>query len=294
MTNDQTNSAMKTRFLYSLLPVTIIFFIACTKNSVAPIPDTRFPLPSIIKDSTADEFISGKKPEDFLGKVVVGMYYGTEVIAQKVDVVVIRNGNKANVKTLKAGVTSFPTTIEVTGTQLTTLFNSTIKLGDIFEIAADVTAPDGRVYSGFPITGNPYDADTSTLTNSSFSIIYVTECTYDKNDFNGFYKVLVNTWDYQAGDSVEVRPGPDNTLLITAWPNPDVGNFTRIPMRVEVDPVTHVATVPMQVVGEFAGGQAHMIDEGTGTVSPCGDKITLSLIFMMDSYYGEQSLILSK
>ena len=286
---------MKTRILYSLLLIVITsVFIACTKNSITPIPDPRFPLPSIIKDSTADEFISGKKPEDFVGKVVVDMYYGTEVIAQKVDVVVIRNGNKAKVKTLKAGVTSFPTTIEVTGTQLTTLFDSTIKLGDIFEIAADVTAQDGRVYAGFPLTGNPYDADTATLTNSSFSITYVTECTYDKNDFNGFYKVLVKTWDYEVGDSVEVRPGPDNTLLITAWPNPDVGNFTRIPMRVEVDPVTHVATVPMQVVGEFAGGQAHMIDEGTGTLSPCGDKITLSLIFMLDSYYGEQSLILGK
>ena len=271
-----------------------MLFISCSKNNVAPIPDSRFPLPSIIKDSTADESISGKRPEDFLGKIVVDMYYGTEVIAQKVDVVVIRNGNKSNVKVIKSGVTSFPTTIEVTGTQLTTLFDSTIKLGDKFEIAADVTAQDGRVYTGFPLTGNPYDADTATLTNSSFSITYVTECTYDKNDFNGFYKVLVNTWDYQVGDSVEVRPGPDNTLLITAWPNPDVGNFTRIPMRVEVDPVAHVATIPMQVVGEFAGGQAHMIDEGTGTVSPCGDKITLSLMFMLDSYYGEQSLILGK
>src|SRR4030095_10773120 len=106
MNNDQTNSAMKTRFLYSLLPVTIIFCIACTKNSITPIPDTRFPLPSIIKDSTADEFISGKNPEDFLGKIDVSMYYGTEVIAQKVDLVVIRNGNKSNIKVLKAGVTS--------------------------------------------------------------------------------------------------------------------------------------------------------------------------------------------
>jgi len=100
MTN-QTNSAMKTRFLYRLLlPVIIILFISCSKNNVASIPDTRFPLPSIIKDSTADESISGKKPEDFLGKVVVDMYYGTEVIAQRVDVVVVRNGNKSNVKTL--------------------------------------------------------------------------------------------------------------------------------------------------------------------------------------------------
>ena len=286
---------MKTAFLYLFsLPVITTLFIACEKKSVAPIPDPRFPLPSIIKDSTSDEFISGKNPGDFTGKFVLDMYYGTEVIAQKVDVVVIRNGNKVNTKILKAGVTSFPTIIEVTGSQLTTLFDSAIQLGDVFEIAADVTAQDGRVYPGFPLTGDPYGVDTATLTNPSFSITYVTECVFDKNDFNGFYEVLTNTWDYQVGDSVEVRPGPDNMLLITAWPNPDVGNFTRIPMRVEVDPATHVATVPMQVVGEFAGGQAHMIDSGTGTVSPCGDKITLSLVFMLDSSYGEQSLLLGK
>jgi len=293
--NHRTNSSMKKSFIYFLLlPIITTIYIACSKNNDAPITDPRFPLPSIIKDSTSDEFISGKNPEDFLGKVVVSMYYGTEVVAQRVDVVVVRNGNKSNVKTLKAGVTSFPTTVEVTGTQLTALFDSTIGLGDVFEIAADVTAQDGRVYTGFPLTGNPYDADPATLPNSSFSVTYVANCFYDKNDYDGFYKVLTKTWDYEVGDLVEVRPGPDNTLLITAWPNPDVGNFTRIPMRVEVDPVTLVATVPMQVVGEFGGGQTHMIDEGTGTVSPCGDKITLSLVFMMDSYYGEQSLILGK
>lgn len=278
----------------SLLLILITLFIACTKNSITPIPDPRFPLPSIIKDTTSDIFISAKQPEDFAGKFVVNMYYAAEVIAQKVDVVVIRNGNKSNVKVLKSGVTNFPTTVEVTGTQLTTLFDSAIKLGDVFEIAADVTAQDGRSYPGFPLTGDPYGVDTTTLTNPSFSITYVADCVYDKNDYDGFYKVLSKTWDYEVGDLVEVRPGPDNTLKITAWPNPDVGNFTRIPMTVEVDPVTLVATVPMQVVGEFAGGQAHLIDSGTGTVSPCGDKITLTLVFMMDSYYGEQSLLLGK
>src|SRR5262245_17555306 len=216
MNNYKSNSAMKTKFLYSLLfPLIATLFIACEKNSVAPIPDPRFPLPSIIKDTTSDEFISGKNPDDFLGKVVVNMYYGTEVVAQKVDVVVIRNGNKSNVKTLKAGVTSFPTTVEVTATQLTTLFDSTITLGDVFEIAADVTAQDGRFYKGFPLTGNPYDADTATLPGSSFSITYVAKCVYDKNDYNGFYKILTKTWDYEVGDLVEVRPGGGDTLLIT-------------------------------------------------------------------------------
>ena len=39
------------------------------------------------------------------------MYYGTAVEPQKVDIVVIRNDNKANVKTIKADVTSFPASV---------------------------------------------------------------------------------------------------------------------------------------------------------------------------------------
>lgn len=280
--------------LSCLLLVLASLFNACQKNTEAPPPDPRFPLPSITKDTTADKFISAKNPESFLGKVVVHMYYGTEATAQKVDVVVIRNGNKSNVKVIKTDVTSFPTTIEVTGTQLTSLFDSTIKLGDTFEIAADVTTKDGQKFPGFPLSGNPYNADTATLPNSSFSINYVANCTFDKADFNGFYKVLNNTWDYQVGDSVEVRPGTGNSIKITAWPNPDVGNFTRWPMIVDIDPVTNVATVSFQAVGEFAGSVSHIIDSGTGTVSPCGDKITLSLMFMVGTYYGEQSLVLGK
>ena len=287
---------MKTIILYSiLLPAFATIFSACKKDDPAPPPDPRFPLPLITKDTTTgDHFISGGDPASFLGKFVVDMYYGTEVKPQKIDVVVIRNDNIANVKTIKADVTSFPASIQLTGEQLTTLFDSTIKLGDKFEIGADVTTKDGQKFQAFPMTGNPYGADTATLPGSSFSIVYVADCVFNIADFDGYYTVLTNTWDYQAGDSVEVRPGVGNTILITAWPNPDVGNFTRIPMRVTVDPVTYVATVPMQVVGEFAGGVAHLIDEGTGTVSPCGDKITLSLMFMVGTYYGEQSLVLGK
>jgi hypothetical protein len=222
------------------------------------------------------------------------MYYGADVKPQKIDIVVIRNDNKANVKTIKAAVTSFPTSIQITGAALTTLFDSTIKLGDKFEIGADITTKEGQKFEAFPMTGNPYGADTATLPGSRFSITYVADCIFNIADFDGFYTVLANTWAYKAGDSVEVRPGTGNTILITAWPNPDVGNFARVRMRVTIDPSTYIATVPLQIVGEFAGGVAHLIDEGTGTVSPCGDKITLSLMFSVGTYYGEQSLVLGK
>ena len=91
------------------------------------------------------------------------MYYGTAVKPQKVDIVVIRNDNRTNVKTIKANVTTFPASIQVTGTQLTTLFDSTIKLGDKFEIGADITTINGQKFEAFPVTGNPYGADTSRI-----------------------------------------------------------------------------------------------------------------------------------
>ena len=118
------------------------------------------------------------------------MYYGTAVTPQKVDIVVIRNDNRTNVKTIKSNVTSFPASIEVTGAQLTTLFDSTIKLGDKFEIGADVTTINGQKFEAFPLAGNPYGADTAALPGYRFSIVYVAECQFNTADFNGNYKVL--------------------------------------------------------------------------------------------------------
>ena len=239
-------------------------------------------------------FISGKDPASFLGKFVVAMYYGSSVKPQKVDIVVIRNDNRTNVKKIKANVTNFPASIEVTGDQLATLFDSTIKLGDKFEIGADVTTINGQKFEAFPLAGTPYGADTAALPGHRFSIVYVTDCRFNTADFNGNYKIMTRTWDYEVGDIVKVEPGGGDTILITAWPHPDVGGYIRWPMIIIVDPVTYEVTIPFQSVGEYAGGPSHLIDGGTGTVSPCGDKITLSVIFWVGSYYGPMPLELGK
>ena len=286
---------MKTIVSYSVfLLIVALALITCRKDDVQPLPDQRFPLPLLTKDTTGDMFISGKDPASFLGKFVVAMYYGSAVKPQKVDIVVIRNDNRTNVKTIKANVTNFPASIEVTGAQLTTLFDSTIKLGDKFEIGADVTTMNGQKFEAFPLAGNPYGADTVALPGYRFSIAYVADCLFNTADFNGNYKVLTRTWDYEVGDIVKVAPGGGDTILITAWPHPDVGGYIRWPMIIIVDPVTYEVTIPFQSVGEYAGGPSHLIDGGTGTVSPCGDKITLSVIFWVGSYYGPMPLELGK
>jgi hypothetical protein len=128
-------SAMKKIILFSILLSSLPPYLMRAGKKIIQ-------RPLIAKDTTGD-FISGRDPESFLGKFVVNMYYGTAVKPQKADIVVIRNDNKANVRTIQANVTSFPSTIQVTGTQLTTLFDSTIKLRDKFEIGMDITATNG-------------------------------------------------------------------------------------------------------------------------------------------------------
>ncbi len=276
---------MKTIVSYSVFLVVVASVLgACRKDDVTLPPDTRFPLPLIAKDTTGDDFISGRDPATFLGKFVINMYYGTAVTAQKIDIVVIRNNNRSNVKTIKSNVTSFPANIEVTGTQLTTLFDSTIKLGDKFEIGADVTTINGQKFEAFPVTGNPYGADTSALPGSRFSIVYVTTCIFEKASFAGWYTVVQDSFgagdwgDLQAGDLVMVGPGAgENEISIFAYPYNE-SLYTRYAMSCQVDPVSFDVTIPRKLVGDAMFSYPFIwVEQGTGTVNPCGDAITLNM-----------------
>lgn len=273
--------AVKTIAIYTVLFTGVtLLSMGCRKDDVNP-PDTRFPLPLLTIDTTADLYIPGLDPESFVGKFVVDMYYGQAVTPQKVDVVVKKNDDRSNIKIIRAGVTSFPASIQVTGTQLRTLFDSTIKLGDKFEIGVDVTTKEGKKFEAFPATGKPYGADTAALPGSRFSIVYTAECKFDVASFNGYYTVQRTTHEYWAGDSMLVAQGPGNTILVTAWPYPNhwsTWDFWRIPMIVKIDPVTLTATVDLQTVGEYCcGGPLVIVEGGSGTVSQCGDSITLNV-----------------
>ena len=277
---------MKKIILYSLLFWGLaLMFTACRKDDVQTPPDLRFPLPVLTKDTTGDDFIPGKDPASFLGKFVIDMYYGTAVTPQNVDIVVIRNDNRTNVKTIKANVTTFPTSIQVTGTQLTTLFDSTINVGDKFEIGADVTTKSGQKFEAFPVTGNPYGADTSALPGSRFSIVYVADCVFDIASFNANYTVVRNTigggeWgDPQVGDLIPVGPAGGNNLVVVAYPYNN-WLYPVYPLTVQVDPITLEVTVPRQLIGVYMPNFPILYAEtgtGPGTVSPCGEAITLSL-----------------
>ncbi len=94
-----------------------ILFFACRKEDNPILPDlARVPAVLVKMDAASDKFISPVAPAGFKGKLVIDLLFANEK-PQSVDIVVMRNDDPTNVKVLKPGVTTFPTTIDVTGQQ---------------------------------------------------------------------------------------------------------------------------------------------------------------------------------
>ena len=289
---------MKKIILFSLLLSAFgAVFNSCRKEDNTKLPDlTRAPLPLVTKDPSGDEVISGQQPENFAGKFVVDMYFPNDIKPQKADAVVIKNGNKTLVKTIQADITSFPTTVEVTGTQLQTLFGEAIVAGDNFQIGVDLTTADGPKFEAFPVTGLPYASGTAAQPGASTIITYVAVCEFNKASFNGNYTVVQDDWaDFAVGDLVAVSPGAEvNEITILAYPSPTYGN-NRVPMILKVNPTTYAVTIDEQVIGDYFGAPPGATARGTGTVNPCGDNISLLVtINIGGTDYEDNVLVLAK
>ena len=224
------------------------------------------------------------------------MYFPNDIKPQKADAVVIRNGDKSVVKTIQADITSFPTTVEVTGTQLATLFGVPIVAGDNFQIGVDLTMSNGVKFEAFPVTGNAYASGTAAQPGSSTTINYVAVCEFDNASFNGNYVVQQDDWaDFAVGDLVEVKPGTgDNEISILAYPSPAFGE-NRKPMIIKVDAATYEVEIDEQVIGDYFGAPPNATARGTGTVNPCGDNISLLVTIKIGGTdYEDNVLILAR
>lgn len=277
---------MKRIIFYSaFLAAIAVVFNACRKDDNPNIPDLeRFDwMPLIVKDQTANLNIPGQDPTAFVGKFTIDKYFAADVNPSKVDVVVIKNGNKSIVKMIKADVTNFPAAVEVTGTQLATLFSAPIILGDNFTVGVDITTPSGKKFEAFPLVGNAYASGVAAQPGASTTINYLSACTFDKNSFNGTYNVVTDDWaDFGVGDPIAVSPGPGaNQVSITAFPSPAYGT-NRKAFLIDVNPTTYAVNIPEQVIGDYNGASPGATIRGTGTVNPCGDRIRLTVTFKID------------
>jgi hypothetical protein len=290
---------MKRIIIYSTVLVAIVAILnACRKDDNPRIPSLeKFEwMPLFVKDQTTDVSIDGKEPASFVGKFTIDKYFETDINPQKADIVVIKNGDNANIKMIKPDVTTFPTTVEITGPQLETLFGEPIILGDNFTIGVDITTPGGKKFEAFPAIGNSYAAGITAQPGASPTIDYLAACTFDKNSFNGPYEVIQDDWaDFNPGETVNVTPGAGvNQISVLAYPSPAYGT-NRKPMLVDVNPTTFAATITEQVIGDYTGAPPGATARGDGTVNPCGDELNLNVTFKIGGTdYEDYKLILRK
>ena len=151
-------------------------FTSCSKDVNGKLPEnvTQFPTPLVVKKAGSDQNITASNPNAFSGKVTVGLYFPNGALPKKYDVVVIKNNDKTKVKTIQADLTTFPSDITVTGTQLATLFGAPIVAGDRFDVSVDVTISSGEKFEAFPVTGNAYAAGIAAQPGSSTFVRYNT------------------------------------------------------------------------------------------------------------------------
>lgn len=271
---------MKKVIIFSFLAALMV--LSCRKDDNPRIPDlTRVPTPLIKKDATGDQTISAQDPGSFKGKFTVDLYFKSDVKPQKFDVVIIKNGNKANVKTFKSDVTTFPTTFEITGAQLATLFGTPAVLNDKFDIGVDITTESGQKFEAFPAIANAFGAGVGNQLNASTTVRFEAVCKYNSAVYQGNFVVVEDVWeDYHAGDVVAITKIDDTHFSFN-----HVAAVGAVPIIITVNPNDNTAKITKQSVGtQWAYGAVYVepfvVTAGSASssfVAPCEQTVTLNI-----------------
>jgi hypothetical protein len=282
---------MKIAYLYSFL-FTVICFSSCRKNDNARIPAlTRVPTPLITKDASADLGISAQNPELFSAKFIVDLYFKTDVPPKKMDAVVIKNGDKTNVITLQTDITTYPTTIAITGPQLEQLFGAPIVVGDRFEIGANVTTQAGQEFLAFPPTGVAYGSGVANQIGASTSVRYEAVCSFDATVFNGDFEVIQDDWeDYAPGTVIPVTMINDHQISFEyAADDPK-------PIILDINLATNEVTIAKQSYGSYGGDEyfAESIAGASSVVSPCEETVSVRIHHSTAAGSADGTIVLKK
>lgn len=288
---------MKKSIIFSFIALLSILTYSCRKedNPILPELQKGIPIAKIVADPTAELVIDmTKDPASFSGKFNVGLLYPNDK-PQKMDIVIIKNGDKSTVKTFKTDVTTFPTTLQISGADLIALFGSPIELGDFFDIAADITLTSGQKLAGFPATGVQYAAGVPAIPGSSPLLRYSAICKFNADEYNGDFIVVEDEWeDYAVGETVKVTKVDDTHISFVykaVSPKPIVLTITP----------TNTIVVPKQVYGTYAWGAQYgnfsveTIGDIDDAVKPCEQTLSVLLKHTVSAgNFGEYRITLRK
>lgn len=263
---------MKLSIIYSFLFAAILI-TGCRKDDNAKVPDLdKVPIPLITLGDGAEVKIPGDDPASFTTTFNVDTYFKNGELPEHLDVVVIKNGDKSNPKVIQANVTTYPTTIEVTGQQLIDLFSDDIGLGDAFDIGADVYTLDGKKYEAFPVLGTTYAPGIANLPGSSTQLRFAAPCLFDEAAYTeGDYEVVVDEWeDFEPGTAIPVKK-IDATHYSFKY-----GAANANPIVIEVNAEDNSVTVAPVMYGDYDGAQVTAEGVAGSEVDPC--EVSFKLI----------------
>ena len=268
-----------------------VFATSCSENGNGNLPEIeRVPIPVITLVDNSDILI--QDPATFKGKFTIDMLFKDDTGPKQFDIVVTRNGDYKNLQIIQAGVTSFPTNIEVDATKLASLFGLTLDdvvPGDYFEIGATVVTQSGLTIPAFSDLSNQFSADIVNFPGSSLSIKYPVVCPLDLDDFVGTF-TIDDPDVFEGTYPVEITREGENVLVVTGFlGEPD--SF----IKLTINPKTTGVDVPHQVFTPELFGYNNGAVEGGGEIVACDKTITLNLEYTVDEgSFGTFGLTISK
>ncbi|MCL1933405.1 MAG: hypothetical protein FWF53_06320 [Candidatus Azobacteroides sp.] len=279
-----------------LLVFCILLLPGCDSNTNMP-DITTLNYPKITPDPTSDQLINMlKDPDLFHGKLTVDVYFSNKDLPQAATLVVAKNGDYDNVKTIQT-ISQFPTVVDITGTQLRNLFNEDIVLNDVFEVGMDLEY-NGIVYKAFNSDGRiSYSSDLWSLPGSNPIQTYDATYLLDLNDFTGSFHVVDEWWDDEYDVTISRSPSTDNQLVVDGMlgADGDAGSIV-----IDVNMATQIPQLNSQVVLKslvpFGMPYTNMAYTGSGRFNIPAQTMTFSISVSVTqgSFSGTYSLVFSK
>lgn len=307
---------MKKLLIYSFAALTVLsmVMVACRKNDNPKLPALiRVPEPQFTKDATTDPVISVQNPDAFSAKFTVGLYFANDVAPKKMDIVIMKNGKRDSILLLKADVTTFPTTLTLTGAQLKAMYGYSSVLGSSYDIGANITTADGTVIPAFSplqsaasygsglISQGTTGAANTPYPAAAPTINYTAICKFTMTDYGAIgstvpFTVVKDEWnDYSAGATVPVKIIDATHMSFFYQPASNAQ-----PIIITVDPNTNSTSVAKQIVGNYGDGYGDYSATSTPTafdiVAPCDLTVGVSLVYSVSAgtFSGNYTIILKK
>lgn len=273
-----------TIFASAVLLVASIFS-ACKKNDgPTPFDLTRVPQVQVEKVGGTDAVIDVLNLGNFEGKFTVGTYYANDVKPEKMDVVIVKNGDNAGVKVFKTDVTSFPSEYSITAAELEALFGEPVELNDRFDIGGDVYI-GGQKFEAFPVTGAANGGGVASQPGASPFTRYSAVCAYDPSIYEGDFEVVEDEFEDTAPGDIITLTKIDDTHFSYIYPS----GVNPLPIIITVNPLTNATSITKQKFGDYFTWQPAYTNPNAASVTsvdnvvlPCDKTFSVLINYTVD------------